>query len=169
MDEIVRISSGVPWEPMFGYSRAVRAGDWVMVSGTTGTDASGQLVGKGQIYVQARQAIDNIAAALERMGLGLESVVRTRVFVTELDRFSDLARAHMEMFGAARPASTVVQVTRLVHPDMLVEIEADAYAGSVATPAFAGKPGLAAKVQLPRKGTKAAPARERRKSAARSR
>lgn len=166
MDEIVRISSGAPWEPVFGYSRAVRAGDWVMVSGTTGIDQSGQLVGKGQIYVQARQAIENIAAALERMGLGLESVVRTRVFVTALDRFSDLARAHMEMFGAARPASTVVQVSRLVHPDMLVEIEADAYAGSISTPALVGKPGLA-KARAPRKVAKAAPTQGRRKSAAR--
>lgn len=169
MDEIVRISSGAPWEPVFGYSRAVRAGDWVMVSGTTGTDQSGQLVGKGQIYVQARQAIENIAAALEQLGLGLDSVVRTRVFVTELDRFSDLARAHMEMFGEARPASTVVQVTRLVHPDMLVEIEADAYAGSIPTPALAGKPGIASKAHAARKRTKPAPARGRRKSAARGR
>ena len=126
MDEIVRISSSAPWEPIFGYSRAVRAGEWVAVSGSTGLDESGQLVGRGQIYVQARQAISNIAAALRRMGLGLDRVVRTRVYVTELDRFGDLARAHQEMFGAAPPASTVVQVTRLVHPDMLVEIEAEA-------------------------------------------
>jgi len=134
MDEIVRISSSAPWEPIFGYSRAVRAGEWVAVSGSTGIDESGQLVGRGQIYVQARQAISNIAAALRRMGLGLDRVVRTRVYVTELNRFGDLARAHQEMFGAAPPASTVVQVTRLVHPDMLVEIEADAYAGPDALP-----------------------------------
>jgi enamine deaminase RidA (YjgF/YER057c/UK114 family) len=129
MDDIVRISTSAPWEPIFGYSRAVRAGEWVMVSGTTGTDQNGQLIGKGQIYVQARQAINNIAAALGRLGLGLDRVVRTRVFVTELDRFADLARAHQEMFGGFRPASTVVQITRLVHPDMLVEIEADAVIG----------------------------------------
>ena len=135
MDEIVRISSGVPWESIFGYSRAVRAGEWVMVSGTAGLDESGQLVGRGQLYAQVRQAICNIAAALGRLGLGLERVVRTRVYVTSLDRFADLARAHQEMFGAARPASTVVQVARLVHPDILVEIEADAYAGPAVTTA----------------------------------
>ena len=135
MDDIVRISSSAPWEPIFGYSRAVRAGDWVAVSGSTGLDENGQLVGRGQIYVQARQAISNIAAALGRLGLGLERVVRTRVYVTELDRFGDVARAHQEMFGAAPPASTVVQIARLVHPDMLIEIEADAYAGPAATTA----------------------------------
>ena len=81
MDDIVRISSSAPWEPIFGYSRAVRAGDWVAVSGSTGLDEHGQLVGRGQIYVQARQAISNIAAALGRLGLGLERVVRTRVYV----------------------------------------------------------------------------------------
>ncbi len=168
MDEIVRISTSAPWEPIFGYSRAVRAGDWVMVSGTTGLDQNGQLVGKGQMYVQARQALDNIAAALGRLGLGLERVVRTRVFVTELERFADLARAHQEMFGAARPASTVVQVTRLVHPDMLVEIEADAYAGTAAVSVGAGKSALAAKPRAPRKA-KAAPTHGRHKSAARRR
>jgi enamine deaminase RidA (YjgF/YER057c/UK114 family) len=168
MDEIVRISSSAPWEPVFGYSRAVRAGDWVMVSGTTGTDQNGQLVGKRQMYVQARQALDNVAAALGRMGLGLDRVVRTRVFVTELDRFADLARAHQEMFGTAPPASTVVQVTRLVHPDMLVEIEADAYAGPAAVSAGAGKSTLAAKARAPRKA-KSTPAHGRRKSAARRR
>lgn len=168
MDEIVRISTSAPWEPIFGYSRAVRAGEWVMVSGTTGLDPNGQLVGKGQIYVQARQAIDNIAAALGRLGLGLDRVVRTRVFVTALDRFADLARAHQEMFGTAPPVSTVVQVTRLVHPDMLVEIEADAYAGATAASAGAGKPALAAKARAPRKA-KAAAAQGRRKSAARRR
>ncbi|HZO80609.1 MAG TPA: RidA family protein [Candidatus Binataceae bacterium] len=168
MDEIVRISTGAPWEPVFGYSRAVRAGDWVMVSGTTGLDHSGQLVGKGQMYVQARQAIENIAGALSRMGLGLDRVVRTRVFVTTLERFGDLARAHQEMFGAAPPASTVVQVTRLVHPDMLVEIEADAWAGTASASLSAGTSALAAKARAPRKA-KAAPAQDRRKSAARRR
>jgi enamine deaminase RidA (YjgF/YER057c/UK114 family) len=172
MDEIVRISSSAPWEPIFGYSRAVRAGEWVAVSGSTGLDENGQLVGRGQIYVQARQAISNIAAALRRMGLGLDRVVRTRVYVTELDRFGDLARAHQEMFGAAPPASTVVQVTRLVHPDMLVEIEADAYAGPGAT--TTAKPTAAAVRAVPaskgsasRKGASAPGARPRRKSARR--
>ena len=171
MDDIVRISSAAPWEPIFGYSRAVRAGEWVAVSGSTGLDEHGQLVGRGQIYVQTRQAIANIAAALSRLGLGLERVVRTRVYVTELDRFSDVARAHREMFGAAPPASTVVQVTRLVHPDMLVEIEADAYAGPTATtatrPTAAVRAVPASKGGAPRKGAVTPAARPRRKSARR--
>ena len=171
MDDIVRISSSAPWEPIFGYSRAVRAGDWVAVSGSTGLDENGQLVGCGQIYVQARQAISNIATALRRLGLGLERVVRTRVYVTELDRFGDVARAHQEMFGAAPPASTVVQVTRLVHPDMLIEIEADAYVGPAATtaarPAAAVRAVPASKGRAPRKGASAPAARPRRKSARR--
>jgi enamine deaminase RidA (YjgF/YER057c/UK114 family) len=171
MDDIVRISSAAPWEPIFGYSRAVRAGDWVAVSGSTGLDEHGQLVGRGQIYVQTRQAISNIATALGRLGVGLERVVRTRVYVTELDRFGDVARAHQEMFGAAPPASTVVQVTRLVHPDMLVEVEADAYAGPAATtasrPTTAVRAVPASKGRVPRKGASAPAARTRRKSARR--
>jgi len=127
-DAIKRIASGAPWEPIFGYARAVRAGDWIAVSGTTSFDSSGQIVGYGQMYVQARQAIANIAAALERAGATLGDVVRTRVFATDLTRFAEIARAHRESFGAAPPASTAVEVRRLVHPDMLVEIEADAYA-----------------------------------------
>jgi enamine deaminase RidA (YjgF/YER057c/UK114 family) len=171
MDDIVRISSSAPWEPIFGYSRAVRAGDWVAVSGSTGLDENGQLVGRGQIYVQARQAISNIAAALGRLGLGLDRVVRTRVYVTALDRFGDVARAHQEMFGDAPPASTVVQIAGLVHPDMLIEIEADAYAGPAET-AAAGPTGAvhaapASKGRAPRKGASAPAARPRRKSARR--
>jgi enamine deaminase RidA (YjgF/YER057c/UK114 family) len=172
MDDIVRISSSAPWEPIFGYSRAVRAGEWVAVSGSTGLDEHGRLVGRGQMYVQARQAIGNIATALGRLGLGLERVVRTRVYVTELDRFGDVARAHQEMFGAAPPASTVVQVVRLVHPDMLVEIEADAYAGPAATtasrPTAAVRAAVpASKGRAPRKGASASAALPRRKSARR--
>ncbi|HEY2525639.1 MAG TPA: RidA family protein [Candidatus Binataceae bacterium] len=172
MDDIVRISSAAPWEPIFGYSRAVRAGDWVAVSGSTALDEHGQLTGRGQIYVQTRQAIGNIAAALGRLGVGLERVVRTRVYVTELDRFGDVARAHQEMFGAAPPASTVVQVARLVHPDMLVEIEADAYAGpakaTAARPTVAVRAVPASKGRAPRKGAVAPAARPRRKTARRS-
>ena len=127
MQKISRITSGAPWEPIFGYSRAVRAGDWVAVSGTTSFDERGLVVGPGQMYVQARQAIGNIAAALARSGASLADVVRTRVFVTDITRFAEVARAHQERFGANPPASTAVEVRRLVHPDMLVEIEADAY------------------------------------------
>ncbi len=163
----MRISSGAPWEPIFGYSRAVRAGEWVMVSGTTGLDQEGRLVGRGQIYVQARQALSNIASALARMGLGLDRVVRTRVYVTELERFADVARAHQEAFGAAPPASTLVQVTRLVDPDMLVEIEADAYIGSAAAGAAgataARRPAVTSKARAPHKGRSAPLARARRK------
>jgi len=131
MGEIVRISTNAPWEPIAGYSRAVRAGDWVSVSGTTATGAQGALVGVGQMYVQAKQAIANLAAALGRLGLDLRHVVRTRIFVTDISRFEAVARAHREAFGEARPATTMVEVRKLIHPDMLVEIEADAYAGDI--------------------------------------
>jgi enamine deaminase RidA (YjgF/YER057c/UK114 family) len=133
-DAISRIASAAPWEPIFGYSRAVKAGEWLAVSGTTSFDSNGQIVGYGQMYVQARQAIANIAAALERAGATLGDVVRTRIYATDLRRFADIARAHRESFGAAPPASTAVEVRRLIHPDMLVEIEADAY-----TPVAAAK------------------------------
>lgn len=127
MQNISRIASGAPWEPIFGYSRAVRAGDWIAVSGTTSFDERGLIVGPGQMYVQARQSINNIAAALERIGADLSHVVRTRVFVTDISRFDEVARAHRERFGDNPPAATAVEVRRLVHPDMLIEIEADAY------------------------------------------
>jgi enamine deaminase RidA (YjgF/YER057c/UK114 family) len=137
---IARHASDAPWEPIFGYSRAVRAGDWIAVSGTTSFDSSGQIVGYGQMYVQARQVIDNIAGALERAGATLGDVVRTRVFATDLTRFAEIARAHSERFGATPPASTAVEVRRLVHPDMLVEIEADAYAPAQAENAAPASP-----------------------------
>ncbi len=127
MAEISRIASGAPWEPIFGYTRAVKAGGWLAVSGTTGFDENGLIVGRNQMYVQARQAIANIAMALERAGMTLADVVRTRVFVTDMERFSEVARAHLEAFGANPPASTVVEVRRLVNPDMMIEIEADAF------------------------------------------
>jgi enamine deaminase RidA (YjgF/YER057c/UK114 family) len=127
MTGIARISSEAPWEPIFGYTRAVKAGGWLAVSGTTSFDADGLIVGRNQMYVQARQAIANIAAALERAGMSLADVVRTRVFVTDMERFGDVARAHLEAFGDNPPASTVVEVRRLVNADMMIEIEADAY------------------------------------------
>jgi enamine deaminase RidA (YjgF/YER057c/UK114 family) len=128
MDEIVRIATNTPWEPVVGYSRAVRAGDFVAVSGTTATDEHGTLAGVGQMYVQARQALSNIKSALERTGLSMNNVVRTRMFVTDITRFEEAARAHREFFAEVRPATSMVEVRRLVHPDMLIEIEADAYA-----------------------------------------
>jgi len=129
MAELVRISSGTPWEPVVGYSRAVKAGGFVAVSGTTATDEAGRIVGAGQMYVQARQALTNIAAALKRIGLSMRDVARTRIYTTDIARFSDVARAHREFFGDSPPACTMVEVRRLVHPDMLIEIEADAWAG----------------------------------------
>ena len=133
MGEIRRIASGAPWEPIFGYSRAVRAGGWLAISGTTAIDGQGQMVGRGDMYVQARQAIDNLAAALGRAGMSLAAVVRTRVFVTDMTRFDEVARAHRERFGAHPPCSTIVEVRRLVDPNMLIEIEADAWAEPLAS------------------------------------
>jgi len=130
MSVISRISTNTPWEPIFGYSRLVRAGDIVAVSGTTATDERGLIVGGGQMYVQARQALLNIRGALERAGLAKHQVIRTRIFVTDMTRFAEVARAHKEVFADSPPASTIVEVRRLAHPDMMIEIEADAYAGA---------------------------------------
>jgi enamine deaminase RidA (YjgF/YER057c/UK114 family) len=133
MSAISRISSNTTWEPIFGYSRLVRAGDIVAVSGTTATDERGLIIGGGQMYVQARQALENIRTALERAGLAMHQVIRTRMFVTDMTRFAEVARAHKEFFADSPPASTIVEVRRLAHPDMMIEIEADAYAGAAST------------------------------------
>lgn len=121
-----RVDTNTPWEPVFGYARAVRVSDTVYVSGTTATGPDGRLVGAGDMYAQAVQAIANVRAALERAGARLEDVVRTRVYVTDMGRYAEVARAHGEAFGAIRPASALVGVAALVDPEMLVEIEADA-------------------------------------------
>ncbi|HEY5640024.1 MAG TPA: RidA family protein [Dehalococcoidia bacterium] len=126
MTERQRVSSGSPFEPVFGYSRAVRAGNRVFVSGTVAWGDDGTVVGPDDMYAQAKQAIANIETALREAGASLADVVRTRTFVTDISRFGEVARAHSEAFGEVRPAATLVAVTALAGPEMLVEIEADA-------------------------------------------
>lgn len=126
MKERQRYSSGVKWEKVVGYSRAVRVGERIYVTGTTATNEAGEIVGAGDAYAQTVQAIRNIERALKALGAGLENVVRTRMFVTDISRWEEYGRAHGVFFSEIKPCATMIEVSRLVDPAMLIEIEVEA-------------------------------------------
>ncbi len=140
MTERRRISSGGPWEKVAGYSRAVRVGDSVWVSGSTSAASDGSIRGVDDPGSQTRYALETVAAALKKAGASLEDVVRTRMYVTDMEQWEEVIHAHGKVFGEIRPASTIVEVTRLIHPDLLVEIEAEARLTESAAPPEEGQP-----------------------------
>ncbi len=126
--EKLRYDSGTKWEPVVGYSRAVRVGNHIYVSGTTATNDEGEIVGKGNVYEQARQVLRNIEAGLKNVDASLSDVVRTRIYLTHIEDWKEVGKAHGQVFNEIRPATTIVEVSRLIDPEILVEIEAVAYA-----------------------------------------
>jgi enamine deaminase RidA (YjgF/YER057c/UK114 family) len=150
---VIRYNSGLAAESSFGFSRAVRAGNWILVSGCTGTDESGTIAGINQMYTQARTTLENIRRVLEQMGGSLADVVRTRVYVTDMKELPAIARAHREAFGAHPPASTLLEIGALARPEALIEIDTDAFVTEAPTAAVEPQAGARTRAPAPSRGS----------------